>query len=491
MRIIMKIDLPEAFTFSDVTLVPHYSEVLPSEVDIKVNLAQKLTLNMPIMSAAMDTVTTAPMAIAMAQVGGLGIIHKNMSVSEQAQEVYRVKKYEAWVINNPVTITPDATIAQAKALVEEQSVSGFPVISSEGELLGMLTARDMRFAEATSHLVRDVMSRDLVVARSKADTKHCLELMKQKRVEKLPLVDDDNKLTGLVTIKDIHKAFTFPDAVRDQQGRLCCGAALGCSPDLEERAHALVQAGADVLVVDSAHGHSKNVAEAIQRLRRWFKDHLIVAGNVVTREGAQFLYEAGADVVKVGVGPGSICITRVVAGVGIPQLSAIMSIGQDAKERGYSVIADGGLQFSGDITKALAAGAHAVMTGSLLAGTKEAPGERLYYGGREFKVYRGMGSTGAMKEGSKDRYGQGQVEDAKKLVPEGIEGRIPYRGTVAETIFQLMGGLRAGMGYLGAATVRQLQENARFMRVTSAGQRESHVHDITITKEAPNYYFQD
>jgi IMP dehydrogenase len=487
----MKIDLPEAFTFSDVSLVPNYSEVLPGDVDTKVNLANKLVLNAPIISAAMDTVTTAPMAIAMAQVGGLGIIHKNMAISDQAQEVYRVKKYEAWVINNPVTIAPDATIAQAKALVAEQCVSGFPVVSSEGELLGMLTARDMRFAENPAHLVREIMSRDLVIARPKADTKHCLELMKQKRVEKLPLVDSENKLMGLVTIKDIHKAFTFPDAVRDQRGRLCCGAALGCGPDLEERAHALVEAGADVLVVDSAHGHSKNVGDAIRRLRSWFKDHLIVAGNVVTQEGANFLNEAGADVIKVGVGPGSICITRVVAGVGIPQLSAIMSIGRGAKERGYSVIGDGGLQFSGDIVKALGAGAHAVMTGSLLAGTKEAPGERLFYGGREFKVYRGMGSTGAMKEGSKDRYGQGRVDDAKKLVPEGIEGRIPYRGTVAETIFQLMGGLRAGMGYLGAANIRQLQENASFIRVTSAGQRESHVHDITITKEAPNYYFQD
>ncbi|MCA9507039.1 MAG: IMP dehydrogenase [Myxococcales bacterium] len=487
----MKFEIPQAFTFSDVSLIPHYSEILPSEVDIKINLAQKLTLNAPIMSAAMDTVTTASMAIAMAQVGGLGIIHKNMSIGKQAQEVYRVKKYEAWVINNPITITPDATIAQAKALVKEQCVSGFPVVSSEGELLGMLTARDIRFAERSSHLVRDVMSRDLVIARQKSDTNHCLSLMKQKRVEKLPLVDEENKLTGLVTIKDIHKAFTFPDAVRDQRGRLCCGAALGCTPDLEERAHALVQAGADVLVIDAAHGHSMNVGRAVQQLRTWFKEHLIIAGNVVTKEGAQFLSESGADAVKVGVGPGSICTTRVVAGVGIPQLSAIMSIGFDAKKRGYSVIADGGLQFSGDITKALAAGAHAVMTGSLLAGTKEAPGERLFYGGREFKVYRGMGSTGAMREGSKDRYGQSQVEDAKKLVPEGIEGRIPYRGSVSETIFQLMGGLRAGMGYLGASSIDELQKNAQFIRVTPAGLREGHVHDITITKEASNYNFQD
>ncbi len=487
----MKHDIPEALTFSDVSLIPHYSEILPSDVDVSINLAGKLTLNSPIISAAMDTVTTASMAIAMAQVGGLGIIHKNMSIAEQAQEVFRVKKYEAWVINNPVTIAPDATIAEAKALVSEQSVSGFPVVSSEGELLGMLTARDIRFAESPTHLVKEAMSKDLIIANSPADTKYCLELMKQRRVEKLPLVDHENRLTGLVTIKDIHKAFTFPDAVRDQRGRLCCGAALGCTPDLEERAHALVKAGADVLVVDSAHGHSKNVGDAVKRLRSWFKDHLIIAGNVVTQEGANFLYEAGADVIKVGVGPGSICITRVVAGVGIPQLSAILSIGRAAKERGYSVIGDGGLQFSGDITKALAAGAHAVMTGSLLAGTKEAPGERLYYGGREFKVYRGMGSTGAMKEGSKDRYGQGKVDDAKKLVPEGIEGRIPYRGTVAETIFQLVGGIRAGMGYLGASSIRQLQENAQFIRVTSAGQRESHAHDITITKEAPNYNFQD
>src|SRR5579871_5061223 len=324
-----------------------------------------------------------------------------------------------------------------------------------------------------------------------ADTAICLDLMKSRRVEKLPLVDAGNKLKGLVTIKDAQKVNTFPDSVRDIKGRLCCGAAVGCGPDLEARAYALVDAGVDVLVVDSAHGHTKNVAEAVRKLRRWFKDVLIVAGNVVTPEGAVFLHEAGADAIKVGVGPGSICTTRVVAGVGIPQLTAIMTIGQAAKERGFAVIADGGLQFSGDITKALAAGAHVVMTGSLLAGTKEAPGERLLFGGREFKVYRGMGSISAMASGSKDRYGQHRTEVAAKLVPEGIEGRIPYRGCASDVVFQLMGGLRAGMGYLGAQNISELHEKARFVRVSAAGLREGHVHDITITKESPNYHFAE
>lgn len=479
----------EALTFDDVSLVPGYSEVLPSDVDIAIELGGKLTLQAPIISAAMDTVTNSQMAIAMAQVGGLGVIHKNMSIGEQAQEVFRVKKYEAWVIASPITISPEATIGQAKELVKVQGVSGFPVVSTDGVLVGMLTARDIRFASTTSNLVSEEMSRDLVMASPSADTRSCLDLMKSRRVEKLPLVDEHHRLQGLVTIKDIHKASTFPDSVRDAKGRLCCGAALSPGFDLEERAHALVSAGADVLVMDCAHGHSKNILNAITRLRHWFKHHLIVAGNVVTPEAAIFLHQAGADVIKVGVGPGSICTTRVVAGVGIPQLSAIMNVGLAAKEHGFSVVADGGLQFSGDITKAMAAGAHAVMTGSLLAGTKEAPGERLLYGGREFKVYRGMGSLGAMSNGSKDRYGQEGIEESRKLVPEGIEGRIPYRGTAAETVFQLMGGLRAGMGYVGARNIKELHALARFVRVSAAGQREGHVHDITITKEAPNYYF--
>jgi IMP dehydrogenase len=482
--------MEEALTFDDVSLLPAYSEILPSDVDISINLGTKLTLQSPIMSAAMDTVTNSTMAIAMAQAGGLGIIHKNMPLKAQAQEVFRVKKYEAWVIANPITIAPDATIAHAKELVKEQSVSGFPVVSSHGELLGMLTARDMRFAIA-SDTVSQAMSKDLVIAKLNADTKVCLELMKSRRVEKLPLVDDNNLLKGLVTIKDIHKASTFSDSVRDIKGRLCCGAALGATADLEERAHALVDAGVDVLVLDSAHGHSKNIGNAVKMLRTWFKEHLIVAGNVVTNDGAIFLHECGADVIKVGIGPGSICTTRVVAGVGIPQLTAIFEVSRAAKERGFTIIADGGLQFSGDITKALAAGAHTVMTGSLLAGTKEAPGERLIYGGREFKVYRGMGSLGAMSKGSRERYGQAQVEEKNKLVPEGIEGRIPYRGSAKEIIFQLMGGLRAGMGYLGAKNISQLQKSARFIKVSAAGFREAHVHDITITKEAPNYYFAD
>lgn len=480
----------EALTFGDVSLVPAYSEVLPFEVNTEARLGH-LTLKAPILSAAMDTVTNSAMAIAMAQVGGLGVIHKNLSIGEQAQEVFRVKKYEAWVIANPITIAPDATIGRARELVKEHGVSGFPVVSEEHVLLGMLTARDIRFATSDAESVRNVMSRELVVAKTDADTWQCLDLMKGRRIEKLPLVDADFRLKGLVTIKDIHKASTFPDSVRDQKGRLCCAAAVSCGADLEERAHALVLAGVDALVVDSAHGHTKNVGQAVSQLRHWFKDHLIIAGNVVTDEGALFLHRAGADAIKVGVGPGSICTTRIVAGVGIPQLSAIMSVGRAAKEHGFFVIADGGLQFSGDITKALAAGAHAVMTGSLLAGTKEAPGERHLFGGREFKVYRGMGSIDAMTKGSKERYGQAVVDERSKLVPEGIEGRIPYRGCAADVIYQLMGGLRAGMGYLGARNIAELHDKARFIKVSLAGLREGHVHDITITKEAPNYHISE
>ncbi len=480
----------EAFTFADVSLVPAFSELLPSEVDTTACL-KGLTLKAPILSAAMDTVTTSTMAIAMAQVGGLGVVHKNLSIQEQAAEVFRVKKYEAWVIAHPITIAPNASIGRARELVKEQGVSGFPVVGENQTLMGMLTARDMRFASSDADLVKDIMSRDLVVATQNADTALCLELMRGRRIEKLPLVDKDYRLVGLVTIKDIHKAATFPDSVRDQQGRLCCGAAVSCGPDLEERAHALVLAGVDALVVDSAHGHTRNVEAAVKSLRHWFKDLLIIAGNVVTDEGALFLHRAGADAVKVGVGPGSICTTRIVAGVGIPQLSAIMSVGKVAKEHGIFVIADGGIQFSGDITKALAAGAHAVMTGSLLAGTMEAPGERLLFGGREFKVYRGMGSIDAMTKGSKERYGQGKIDERSKLVPEGIEGRIPYRGCAADVIFQLMGGLRAGMGYLGARNIAELHNKARFIKVSLAGLREGHVHDITITKEAPNYHLTE
>jgi IMP dehydrogenase len=486
-----KSQIEEALTFGDVSLVPGHSTVLPHEVDVSINLNGKVTLKTPILSAAMDTVTTAPLAIALAQVGGIGVIHKNLSVEEQASEVFRVKKYQAWVIANPVTIKPDTTIAEAKILVKEQGVSSFPVLDENGLLLGMLTARDMRFAEGKSSQARELMTTNLIVARADADTKICLDLMKQGRVEKLPLIDDKNELRGLVTIKDIQKSHTFANAVRDSMGRLCCAAALGCGPDLEERAHALVNAGVDMLVLDSAHGHAEAVGQAVKKLRLWFKDILIIAGNVVTREAARFLHSAGADGVKVGVGPGSICTTRIVAGVGIPQLSAVMAVGQAAKEDGFFVVADGGMQFSGDIVKALAAGGHVIMTGSLLAGCKEAPGERIIYGGREFKVYRGMGSLGAMEKGSKDRYGQSRIEERSKFVPEGIEGRIPYRGTVADMVYQLLGGLRAGMGYVGAHNILELQEKARFVRITSAGMRESHVHDITITKEAPNYYFSN
>lgn len=480
-------EIKESLTFNDVSLVPDYSEVLPQEVSVSTRLADKIELKAPILSAAMDTVTTAEMAIAMAQAGGLGVIHKNMSVAEQAREVMRVKKYEAGIIADPVTIAPEQSIGDARALMNEHGVSGFPVVDGDGILLGMLTSRDIRFAESMAEKVSLHMSTNLVRARLGESTKICIDLMKNRRVEKLPLVDDNNRLKGLVTLRDMNNLNISPDSTRDSGGRLRCAAALGCGDDLEERAQALMDAQVDAFVVDVAHGHSLRVRESLIKLRTWFKDQALIAGNVVTAEGARFLHKAGADVVKVGVGPGSICITRVVAGIGIPQLTAILDVGRVAKEYGFQVIADGGIQYSGDVTKALAAGAHAVMTGSLLAGTEEAPGERILFGGREYKVYRGMGSLGAMNLGSKERYGQ-HKNSSGKLVPEGIEGRVPYRGFVSDVIFQLTGGVRAGMGYLGARDLLSLQEKARFVRVSAAGQRESHVHDITITKEAPNYH---
>lgn len=482
-------NVPLALTFSDVSLVPKYSEIRPNEVDVSINLAKKLDLKIPVFSAAMDTVTTSAMAIAMAQVGGVGVIHKNFSIEEQSKEILKVKRYESGVILNPVTVRPNQTIFSTKELAKKHGITGFPVVDENNFLIGMITARDISFAKNDDLLVSDVMSKDLAVSFVDDHAADCRDIMRRKRVEKLPLVDEHNKLKGLITIKDMNKVDTFPNAVKDEDGRLKCGAALGVEDNFEERAFSLHKAGADFFVVDSAHGHSLAIKQIIMKLRSWFKDILIIAGNVVTAEAGKFLHDAGADVIKVGIGPGSICTTRIVAGVGIPQLTAIADVAKASREYGFDIIADGGIQFSGDIAKALAAGAHTVMLGSLLAGTKESPGEFLLFGGREYKVYRGMGSIGAMQEGSKERYGQEKYANAK-LVPEGIEGRVPYKGNVAEVLHQLVGGLKAGMGYLGASTIKELQKNAFFVRSTQAGLKESHVHDVIITKESSNYHVQ-
>jgi IMP dehydrogenase len=482
-------DWPEGLTFDDVSLVPAYSEVLPSQVDVKTTLGRGLELKAPLMSAAMDTVTESQTAMAMAHFGGLGVIHKNMSPSRQAQEVSRVKRFEAGVVTNPITIDPQVTVGALSDLMKAHRVSGFPVID-QGKLCGIVTKRDLRFTEDFSKPVADVMTKEVIFAKEGSSVEHCRALMQEHRIEKLPLVDAKGHLKGLVTIKDLQNVLAYPNAARDAKGRLLCAAAVGPSVDLEERAHALVAAGVDVLVVDTAHGHSRSVIESVRRIRGWFPDLTLVAGNIVTAEAAEALADAGVDAVKVGIGPGSICTTRIVAGVGVPQISAVFDVAQVTRKRGISLISDGGIKFSGDVVKALAAGANAIMVGSLFAGTDEAPGEQVLYQGRTFKVYRGMGSLGAMAQGSKDRYGQADVADSDKFVPEGIEGRIPYRGPLSSTLYQLLGGLRSGMGYLGAADIGELQQNARFVRVTSAGLRESHVHDVIITKEAPNYYMQ-
>ncbi len=479
-------ELGEALTFDDVLLVPAESDVLPRSVETRTRLTRNILLNVPIVSAAMDTVTEARMAIAMAAEGGLGFIHKNMAVERQAAEVARVKKYESAVVSEPVTIEPEEPLAAAVALMREHNISGIPV-TRQGRLVGILTNRDLRFEKNLGQRVEEVMTRELVTAREGVDIEAAKELLHRHRIEKLPVVNERFELRGLITIKDIEKISQHPSAAKDKLGRLLCGAAVGVGPDREARVAALLKVGVDVLVIDTAHGHSRAVIDAVRSTKANFKNVELVAGNVATAEAVEALARAGADGIKVGVGPGSICTTRVVAGVGVPQITAVDECARAADRLGLPVISDGGVKYSGDVVKALAAGAASVMIGSLLAGCEEAPGDVILYQGRSYKSYRGMGSIGAMKEGSRDRYFQGEVDEAEKLVPEGIEGRVPYKGPAAMNVFQLVGGLKSGMGYVGAATIQDLRRKARFIRITSAGLKESHVHDVIIVQEAPNY----
>lgn len=480
----------EGLTFDDVLLVPAHSEVLPKEVNLSVQLTPKIKLNIPMISAGMDTVTEASMAIAMARQGGLGIIHKNMSIEEQADNVEKVKRSENGVITNPFFLTPTHQVFDAEHLMGKYRISGVPIVNNETELklVGIITNRDLRFVQDYSLLIDDVMTKeDLITAPVGTTLDEAEKMLQQFKIEKLPIVDDEGALKGLITIKDIEKVMEYPNAAKDEHGRLLVGAAVGITKDTMVRIEKLVNAQVDIVVIDTAHGHSQGVLNTVKDIRAKYPELAIVAGNVATGEGAEALFEAGADVVKVGIGPGSICTTRVVAGVGVPQITAIYDCATVARKMGKTIIADGGIKYSGDIVKALAAGGHVVMLGSLLAGTSESPGDTEIFQGRRFKVYRGMGSVSAMENGSKDRYFQ---DDAKKLVPEGIEGRLPYKGALADTIHQLVGGVRAGMGYCGTKDLQDLRENAQFVRMTGAGLRESHPHDVQITKEAPNYSLQ-
>ena len=478
-------EIRDALTFDDVLLQPGYSEVMPAEVDVQSQLTKTITLRTPILAAAMDTVTEADTAIAMARLGGIGILHKNMDPQRQAHEVRRVKKCESGMVVDPLTIRSDSTLFDALALMRNHGFSGLPVVD-DGRLVGILTSRDLRFETRLDQKVADVMTRDPIKVAEGTSIEDAKRLLHKNRIEKLLVVSGSGALVGLITVKDILKADSNPDSVKDGLGRLRVGAAVGTSPDTMERVAALVEQGVDVIIVDTAHGHSSRVLQTVAAIRKEHRELQLVAGNIATPEAFSALVEAGADAVKVGIGPGSICTTRIVAGVGVPQISAILDCAPVARKTGVPMIADGGIKYSGDIVKALAAGANAVMVGSLLAGTDEAPGEKVLYQGRVYKVYRGMGSLGAMQAGSKDRYFQSSTED-RKLVPEGIEGRVPYRGPIADTVHQLVGGLRSGMGYVGAASIEQLWERANFRRISSAGLRESHVHDVIITKEAPNY----
>ncbi len=479
----------QALTFDDVLLVPGASSVLPTETDTKTRLTREVNLGIPLISAAMDTVTESALAIAMAQAGGLGVIHRNMPIERQADEVRKVKKFEAGMVVNPVTIAPDATLADALQLMAEHRISGIPVVQQGSKkLVGIVTNRDVRFATDPKQPISELMTKEkLVTVRETVDRAEARRLLHQHRIEKLIVVDDRYRCIGLITVKDIEKAQRFPFACKDEQGRLRAAAATGTGSDGVQRAEALFDAGCDVLVVDTAHGHSSRVFEAVRKVRRLSNYTQIIAGNVATAEGARALIEAGADAVKVGIGPGSICTTRVVAGVGMPQLTAILDTVEECRKSEVPVIADGGIKFSGDLAKAIAAGADCAMLGSLFAGTDEAPGEVFLYQGRTYKSYRGMGSVGAMARGSADRYFQEEVSSTLKLVPEGVEGRVPHKGPVGNIVHQLIGGLRAAMGYTGNRTVPEMQRNCRFVRITASGLRESHVHDIAITREAPNY----
>ena len=479
--------LRDGLTFDDVLLVPAHSEVLPSGVSTRTRLSRGIGLNIPLVSAAMDTVTESALAIGIAQEGGIGILHKNLSIDDQADEVDKVKRSESGMIVDPVTMRPHLKIREALQLMQRYRISGVPITDDEGKLVGILTNRDLRFSVNEDAPVHTLMtSNNLVTVPVGTTLDRAKELLHKHRIEKLPVVDDEFRLRGLITVKDIQKQIKYPHACKDDLGRLRCGAAVGVSKDSMDRARALVDAKVDLIVIDTAHGHSQGVLDMIERIREAFPNTELVAGNVATREGAQALIDRGIDGVKVGIGPGSICTTRIVTGVGVPQLSAIAEAAPVCHDAGVPLIADGGIKFSGDLVKALGAGAFSVMIGSLFAGTEEAPGETVLYQGRTFKEYRGMGSIGAMKRGSKDRYFQDEF-DEKKLVPEGIEGRVPYKGPLSKLIGQLVGGLRAGMGYLGCPDVRSLQQNAQFVRVSDSGMRESHAHDVIITKEAPNY----
>lgn len=482
--------LKKGYTFDDVLLIPAESHVLPNEVSLKTKLANNLTLNIPIITAAMDTVTDSKMAIAVARAGGLGVIHKNMSITEQAEEVRKVKRSENGVIIDPFFLTPDHKVSEAEELMQRYRISGVPIVETlaNRKLVGIITNRDMRFiSDYNAPISEHMTSEHLVTAAVGTDLETAERILHEHRIEKLPLVDESGRLSGLITIKDIEKVIEFPHAAKDEFGRLLVAAAVGVTSDTFDRAEALFEAGADAIVIDTAHGHSAGVLRKIAEIRAHFPNRTLIAGNIATAEGARALYDAGVDVVKVGIGPGSICTTRVVAGVGVPQVTAIYDAAAVAREYGKTIIADGGIKYSGDIVKALAAGGNAVMLGSMFAGTDEAPGETEIYQGRKFKTYRGMGSIAAMKKGSSDRYFQGSVNEANKLVPEGIEGRVAYKGAASDIVFQMLGGIRSGMGYVGAGDIQELHENAQFVEMSGAGLIESHPHDVQITNEAPNY----
>jgi len=483
----IKIPPEEAYSFDDVLMIPNYSDVLPKNVDTSTWLTKNIPLNIPLVSAAMDTVTESRTSISMAREGGIGFIHRNMSIKSQAIEVDKVKKSESGMIVDPVTINPEQSVSEVMQLMEQYHISGLPV-TKEDKLVGIVTNRDLRFETDMEKKVSEVMTKENLITVSEGigleDSK---KLLHEHRIEKLLVVDTKGRLKGLITIKDIEKIKKYPNACKDRMGRLRAGAAIGVGPDMEERASALLEAGADVLLIDTSHGHSINVIDAVKKLKRNFKNMELIAGNVGIAKGAEDLINAGVDGVKIGIGPGSICTTRIIAGIGVPQMTAIMNCRSISSKTGVPLIADGGIKFSGDITKAIGAGAHAIMIGGLFAGTEESPGELVIYQGRSYKVYRGMGSLEAMKKGSRDRYYQSEQEEDDKLIPEGIVGRVPYRGSLSENIYQLIGGLKAGMGYVGCRTLEELKEKARFMKISAAGMRESHVHDVIITKEAPNY----
>ncbi|MFM7217696.1 MAG: IMP dehydrogenase [Bacteroidota bacterium] len=480
--------LGEALTYDDILLVPAYSEILPNQVDVSSRLTKSIGLHIPVLSAAMDTVTEADMAIAIAQMGGIGMLHKNLSIQDQAANVRKVKRSESGMIADPVTLHSDALVRDAHQIMKNFGIGGIPIVDKSHVLVGICTSRDLRFEKDMNRPVREIMTKDrLVTTTGVKDLKEAEKILQKYKIEKLPVLDKKGRLVGLITYKDIIKIKSRPGACKDDKGRLRVGAAIGVTGDSLERASALVEAGVDIITIDTAHGHTKGVVEVLKKVKKSFPGLPVIVGNIATADAARYLAKAGADAVKVGIGPGSICTTRIIAGIGVPQFTAVYDVAQALKGSGVGVIADGGIRYSGDIAKAIAAGADCVMLGSLLAGTEESPGETIIYEGRKFKTYRGMGSIEAMREGSKDRYFQAQTDDVKKLVPEGIVGRVPYKGQVSEELYQLVGGLRASMGYVGAKNIAQLQK-ASFIRITSAGVRESHPHDVTIVKEAPNYH---